>query len=101
LKEHCSSVASILRKASERSGARLESSCTCRLQLERRRPRTRLPCRRLPAENDCARYTISKRAGKTVLRRLLELNFERRAEEAKVSMNKVEKYEVLAEKESG
>jgi hypothetical protein len=49
-------------------------------------------------ENDRIRYTISKRARKVVLRRLLELNFERHAEEAEVPMEEIEGYEVLAEK---
>jgi hypothetical protein len=49
-------------------------------------------------EDDRVRYTISKSARKTVLRRLLELNFERHAEEADVKVEAVEGYEVLAEK---
>jgi hypothetical protein len=49
-------------------------------------------------EDDRIRYTISKSARKTVLRRLLELNFERHAEEADVKVEAVEGYEVLAEK---
>lgn len=49
-------------------------------------------------EDDRVRYTISKSARKTVLRRLLELNFERHAEEADVEVEAVEGYEVLAEK---
>ncbi|PQJ36795.1 hypothetical protein BSZ35_00120 [Salinibacter sp. 10B] len=49
-------------------------------------------------EDDRIRYTISKRARKTVLRRLLELNFNRHAEEADVPVTEVEGHEVLAEK---
>jgi hypothetical protein len=49
-------------------------------------------------EDDRVRYTISKSARKTVLRRLLALNFQRHAEEADVPMEEVEGYEVLAEK---
>ena len=49
-------------------------------------------------EDDRVRYTISKRARKVVLRRLLELNFERHAEEAEVPVEEIEGYEVLAEK---
>jgi hypothetical protein len=49
-------------------------------------------------EDDRVRYTISKQARKTVLRRLLELNFKRHAEEAEVPLTEVEGHEVLAAK---